>query len=85
MTRKQRHTTESAATEYAHIDYESRIVERTLAIIDRKKKCEHICTNVKLVRKVLAALKDPNHNKKHIARDCGIPHHVVMYIWRNQP
>lgn len=82
MTRKPRHTEESAATEHAHIDYEARIVERQVAIIDRRKKCEYICSNAKLVHKVILALQDPDHNKKQIARDFNIPHHVVMYIWR---
>jgi len=84
MTRKPRHTDESAVTEYAHVDYETRIVERTLAILDRKKKNEYICSNVKLVRKVSLALQKPNFNMKQIARDHKIPHHTVVYIWRKQ-
>lgn len=83
MTRKPRHTNESAVEEHAHIDYESRIMERHLAVIERRALNDAICEDKRRVARILKDL-ETDISKKLIARKHGIPHHTVMYIWRNR-
>jgi hypothetical protein len=76
------HTEDSAHNEYAHVGYEARIIERHLSIIETKAKNQAICQDKRLVARIRKDL-ERDISKKYIARNHGIPHHTVMYIWRD--
>lgn len=38
---------------------------------------------VKTLKKIKRELQQPQHHKKRIADRFGLPHNVIMYIWRH--
>ncbi len=83
MAKRLTHTREGAMAALGAISYEEAIVARSLNWVKAKATNERICQDQALVKRVVRALKRPgDHNFKQLAREHNIPHHTIMYIWR---
>ena len=83
MPNTKRYTRETAMAVLSHISYEEGIVQRNLNQVKAQATNERICQDQALVKRVVRALKRPgDHNFKTLAKEHNIPHHTIMYIWR---
>ena len=84
MRRHAHHTEDSAREVYNRVKYEEAIVARSLRWIKARATNERICKDKALLSRAVRALKTGNdHNFKDLAKELGIPHHTLIFIWRN--
>ncbi len=83
MSKTVHHTNKSAAAVHDTLTYEEQIIARNLRWIKARATNELICGDKALVKRVVRTLKNgQDHNFKLVGREHGIPHHTVMFIWR---
>ena len=83
MRRHARHTKDGAREVYNRVAYEEAIVARSLRWIKARATNERICNDKALLQRAVRALKTGHdHNVKDLAKELGIPHHTLIFIWR---